>query len=129
MYNSTWYQNLVQPPFSLPNWVFTPAWIVLYTTIFIALILYVLQKTDEKKVYGYVYFAIQIILNMGWSPIFFLAENIGAALAIILLLDIFVFLTIRKFYSISKVSGLILLPYFLWIIFATYLNFGYYILN
>ena len=56
-------------------------------------------------------------------------QNIGLALAVVIVLDIFVFLTIKKFYSVSKLSGLILIPYFIWVLFATYLNMGYFILN
>ena len=129
MFNSLWYQNLTRPPFAPPNWIFAPVWTILYITIFVALFLYILKKTDDKKVNGYIFFSIQIILNLAWSPIFFLAKNIMAAFIIIILLDIFAFLTFKKFYFISKFAGLILLPYLFWIFFATYLNFGYLILN
>ena len=50
-------------------------------------------------------------------------------LSSIILLDIFVFLTIKKFYSIKKISGILLIPYFIWVLFATYLNTGYLFLN
>lgn len=128
MFNSLWYQNLIRPIFSPPNWIFMPVWAFLYITIITAFIIYFLNKAENKKS-GYIYFLIQIILNLVWSPVFFYYKNIFLAFIIIILLDIFVFLTIKKFYSINKISALILLPYFLWIIFATYLNLGYLVLN
>lgn len=128
MFNSIWYENLIRPPFSPPNQIFMPVWTFLYITILIAFILYLFKKAQNKKC-GYTYFFIQIILNFAWSPVFFYFKQIFWAFIIIIFLDIFVFLTIKKFYSIQKISGLILTPYFLWIIFATYLNIGYLVLN
>lgn len=128
MYNSSWYNSLTKPFLSPPNWIFAPVWIILYITIFTSLILYFLKPSDEKT-FGYVVFAIQLILNLAWSPVFFLMQNIPLALAIVLLLDMAIMLTILEFYSVSKISGLILIPYFIWSLFATYLTLGYLVLN
>ena len=128
MFKSSWYYSLAKPPLSPPNWVFVPAWAFLYLTIFIALILYILKPNANKKS-GYIYFAIQFAFNLLWTPAFFMLKNIFLALIIVILLDIFVFLNLKSFYEVSKPSGLILIPYFLWVIYATYLNFGYFILN
>ncbi len=128
MYNSSWYNSLTKPFLSPPDWIFAPVWIILYITIFTSLILYFLKPSDEKT-FGYVVFAIQLILNLAWSPVFFLMQNIPLALAIVLLLDMAILLTILEFYSVSKISGLILIPYFIWSLFATYLTLGYLVLN
>lgn len=128
MFNSAWYNSLIKPFLAPPNWIFMPVWSVLYLTIFISLILYITKPAEDKNL-GYIYFAIQMMLNLIWSPVFFGMQNIAIALAIVIFLDIFVLLTILKFYSVSKISGLILIPYFLWILFATYLNLGYLLLN
>lgn len=101
---------------------------VLYFTMFAAALLYIFKPAENKEI-GYVCFILQLIFNLLWTPAFFYMQNIGLALAVIIFLDIFVFLTIKKFYSVSKLSGLILIPYFIWILFATYLNIGYLILN
>lgn len=129
MYNSIWYQNLIKPPFTPPDWVFAPAWIVLYITIFAALLIYIIKKTTKDKSYGYIFFFLQILLNILWPPTFFISQNMLLALLIIILLDIFTFITICKFYNISKPAAILLIPYLLWIIFATYLNAGYIIAN
>ena len=128
MFTSAWYNSLTKPFLSPPNWVFGPVWTVLYVTIFISIVLYII-KPAENKTLGYIYFVAQIILNLSWSPVFFMAQNSFAALIIVVLLDIFILLTILKFYSVSKTAGLILIPYFLWALFATYLNLGYLLLN
>ncbi|MBP3821443.1 tryptophan-rich sensory protein [bacterium] len=129
MFNSDWYNNLTKPMFSPPSKLFAPVWTILYGTIIIALIIYAFTLTHQKKLRGYIYFTIQMILNLLWTPAFFYFQNIGLALAIIILLDIFVILTIKNFYSVSRPAGLILIPYLIWIIFATYLNIGYFVLN
>ena len=128
MFNSLWYKNLIKPPFAPPDWVFAPAWTILYTTIFIALILYI-RKPAENKKQGYVYFAIQLVLNFAWSPVFFGMKNMALGLVVILLMVIFTFLTVKNFFRVSKIAGILLVPYLLWIIFATYLNIGYLVLN
>ena len=128
MYNSLWFDSVIKPPLAPPDSLFSPVWIFLYITIFVALVLYI-RKPKEFKESGYIYFGIQLFLNIIWSPVFFAAKNIGAALFVIVLLDIFVILMVRKFYSVSRAAGLILVPYLIWILFATYLNAGYFLLN
>jgi len=128
MFNSNWYETLNSPLLTPPNSVFAPVWIILYFLIFVSLMVYILSENKDKK-YGYLFFIIQLFLNLMWVPVFFLKRNILGALFLIILLDIFVFLTLKKFYKISKWSGHLLIPYFLWILFATYLNFGYFFLN
>ena len=129
MLNYSWYQTLNQPLFAPPAWVFAPMWTILYITMFISLIFYAKSNKIYNKTWGYVLFFSQILVNFAWSPIFFGLKNIGFALAIVILLDVVVLWSIITFYKNSKPAGVILIPYFLWILFATYLNFGYFILN
>jgi len=128
MFNSIWYNSLTKPPFAPPAWVFAPAWTFLYITIFVSLILYFITPAQNKKE-GYLYFSIQLVLNFLWVPAFFGLKNMALALLLLILTDIFTIFTVKKFYFVSKVASAILLPYLLWLIFATYLNFGYLILN
>ena len=128
MFDSIWYKSLTKPPFAPPNWIFAPMWGFLYLTILISLLLYMTKPASNKKA-GYIYFVIQLALNLAWSPIFFGLREMFWAFVVIILMDIFVFLTIKKFYYVSKPAGLLLVPYFVWILFATYLNAGYLFLN
>ena len=128
MFKSVWYYNLTKPPLAPPDWIFPPVWSILYFSMLVALLLYLFKPSQNKKS-GYIYFIAQLFLNLLWTPAFFYLQNIVLALIVIILLDIFVILTIKSFYKISKISGLILIPYLLWILFATYLNIGYLVLN
>ncbi len=128
MFKSVWYYNLTKPPLAPPDWIFPSVWSILYFSMLIALLLYLFKPAQNKKS-GYIYFAVQLILNLLWAIVFFYLKNMFLALIVIILLDIFVILTIKSFYKVSKISGLILIPYLIWILFATYLNIGYLVLN
>lgn len=129
MYLSSWYYSLNQPPLNPPYYIFPPVWIVLYATLLIGLIVYTAKPSVQSKLKGYIFFVAQLFFNLLWSPAFFVLKNITLALIIIVLLDVFVILTLINFYKISKTSCFILVPYFLWILFATYLNAGFFVLN
>ena len=128
MFKSVWYYNLTKPPLAPPDWIFPPVWSILYFSMLVALLLYLFKRAQNKKS-GSIYFIAQLILNFLWTPTFFYLQNIVLALIVIILLDIFVILTIKSFYKVSKISGLILIPYLIWILSATYLNIGYLVLN
>lgn len=129
MIDYSWYSALVQPPLKPPAWLFSPVWSILYVTIFVSLFLYARKKTKKNKAWGYVLFFTQLLVNLSWTPAFFGMKNIGLALALLVLLDFLVLFNMVEFFKISKSAGRCLIPYFLWIIFATYLNAGIFILN
>ena len=129
MYNSDWFDALNKPLLNPPSEVFSPVWVALYSMMALSLILFVSEKTDESKIKGYLCFGIQLFFNLIWSPVFFLLQNIGFAFFIIILLDIFAILTVKEFYKVSKFCALLLIPYIVWILFATYLNGAYFYLN
>ena len=124
-----WYSALIKPPFTPPAWIFAPAWIILYILIFASFIIMLTTKTNERKAGAIFIFIAQLILNLSWSPAFFVLQNPPLAFGIIILLLISIILTIIAFYKISKLSAYLLIPYLLWVIFATYLNFGLMVLN
>ncbi len=124
MYKTIWYDNLIKPAFNPPASIFSPVWIILYGTILVSLILFAIRPSSESKLKGYIYFITQMLLNLAWSPAFFYLHNIGLALGIIILLDITVIMTMIQFFACY-----ILIPYLLWILFATYLNVSFFVLN
>ncbi len=128
-----WYSGLNKPSFNPPNWLFGPAWTTLYTLMGISFAL-VWNKLDEKgfKLFdlrGVSFFLIQFVLNLAWSSIFFSWHKIGLALIEILVLWVFILLTIIHFYRFHKVAGILLIPYILWVSFATVLTASIYYLN
>lgn len=128
MFNTSWYNSLISPPLAPSAFVFAPVWFILYALIFVSLAFYVISDGANKKL-GYIFFFIQLFLNLSWTPIFFGMKNILLALIAVILLDIFVALTIFEFSKASKLAAGLLFPYLIWILFATYLNSGYLFLN
>lgn len=125
----SWYSQLIQPPLKPPAWLFAPVWTILYISMGVALFLYARKYTIRSKAWGYVLFFTQLLVNLSWSPAFFGMKNIALALALIILLDILVLFNIIEFFKVSRSAARCLIPYFIWLIFATYLNLGIFILN
>lgn len=124
-----WYFLLNKPPLTPQAWIFSPVWAFLYITIIISFVVYASKLTLKQKKYGYIFFWLQILFNLLWTPAFFMLKSPLSGLVIILILDILVILTITEFYRISKFAASLLIPYLLWILFATYLNIGFVVLN
>jgi translocator protein len=125
---SAWYSTLTKPALNPPAWIFGPVWITLYFLMGISLWLIWKSNSSEKKRAIWL-FIIQLALNAIWSPIFFGAQSIGNALAVIVLLWAAIVLTILIFKKISKPAAWLLVPYILWVSFAAYLNFAIWMLN
>ncbi|MDY0906795.1 TspO/MBR family protein [Pedobacter sp. CFBP9032] len=126
----TWYPTLNKPSFNPPNWLFGPVWTSLYILIGVAAYL-VWIKRDQITHFPRtvaVYF-IQLILNLGWSFIFFYLHEIGFALAEILMLLAAIIINAVMFYKIDKWAGLIFIPYIIWVSFASFLTYNIFILN
>lgn len=127
---STWYATLEKPAFNPPNWLFGPAWTILYLLMGIAAYLIWEKGFGKKEVkIALAIFAIQLFLNIIWSFLFFGLKSPGLALGEIIILWLAIFATLVVFYRISKPAGLILVPYILWVTFAAILNFAVVQLN
>ena len=125
-----WYATLQKPAFNPPNWLFAPVWTTLYLMIAIAAYL-VWQRRNNSPVYRkakQIYLG-QLFLNFSWSIIFFGLHQIFIALVIIVLLWISIIAAMLAFNRFSKVACWLLLPYLLWVSFASLLNFSIYMLN
>ncbi len=127
---NTWYRTLEKPFFSPPNWVFGPMWTLLYLMMGIALYLvWIANKKNKHRSAGIQCYAAQLVLNAGWSILFFgLHAPFFAGLAIIALW-LFIFLTIKEFRRVSKPAAWLLIPYLCWVSFAAVLNIAIIILN
>jgi tryptophan-rich sensory protein len=125
-----WYANLNKPAFNPPNWIFGPVWTTLYIMMGISAFLIWRKGLDSKLVrVALVCFIVQLILNAIWTPLFFgLRSPLAGLIDIILLLSV-IDLTVMLFLRISKPAALLLVPYVLWVLFATILNASVYLLN
>ncbi|MBW2523492.1 MAG: tryptophan-rich sensory protein [Deltaproteobacteria bacterium] len=117
-----WYRQLVKPSFQPPGWIFGPMWTLLYTLMGIALYrLYARRNQDGARAALWL-FGAQLLLNGVWSPIFFGAQALGAALAVIVALVAVLALTTKRAFAIDRAAGWLLVPYLGWVSFATVLN-------
>lgn len=125
-----WYETLNKPVFAPPNWLFAPAWTLLYALMGVAFYLIWRQGWQKRKVrVAGKYFLLQLALNFIWSPIFFGLRSPLLALLVIVALWVLIILTIRHFRPLSKWAAYLLLPYLLWVSFATLLNAAIVVLN
>ena len=120
-----WYTTLNHSLLTPPGWMFSVAWAILYFLIGLALF-FVMQTDNAKSRYSktkaYILFAINLVLNLLWSFVFFGAQAPGWAVLILIALIIDVIYMMREFFRINQVSLWLLLPYVLWLFFALYLN-------
>lgn len=125
----TWYQTLNKPFFTPPNWIFSPVWISLYLLMGISLF-FVWRRSDHPRFrLALIFFLVQLILNILWSIAFFGFQSPFWGLIDIVFLWIAILLTLLNFYKVSKFAGTLLLPYLVWVSFATILNFSLWVLN
>lgn len=124
-----WYATLNKPFFSPPNWLFAPAWTILYILMGIALFFVWKAPKVKKTNEGLMLFGAQLIFNVIWSIVFFGFRSIvGGVLSIVVLL-ILILMTTAQFYRIDKRAAYLMVPYLLWVCFATMLNIAVYFLN
>ena len=124
-----WYETLQRPALTPPDWVFTPVWTILYVMIAISLFLFVKYYRKEKRYGMYVLIVIHLIANFAWTGIFFGLQAPGLAFIDIIVLDITLIVMVLYFWHINRMSSIFLWPYLLWILFATYLNAAFFMLN
>lgn len=121
------YDSLNKPIFSPPKIAFPIAWTILYILMGVSYgIISEKGLNDYKSKFLYY---LQLAVNALWSIIFFIFKWRLIALLWIIFLDILVIFMIINFYKKHKIAGLLQIPYIIWILFATYLNWGFYILN
>jgi benzodiazapine receptor len=126
----TWYASLAKPSFTPPNWVFSPVWISLFVLMGISLFLLWEKTLHYPGVRtAMLWFAVQLGLNMLWSILFFGLKSPFLALIGIIVLWIAIFLTILKSFRVSKLAGMLLIPYLIWVSFAAGLNYSIWTLN
>ena len=122
-YDKDWYDSLNKPKFQPPVWVFAPIWTVFYIVMFIAFYLVLITHFRLLNVVAYLLFIAQLVVNLHWAPVFFKEHDLRKAFLICALLDVLVFLTMTVFFYISKLAGILFLPYMLWCVFASVLCF------
>lgn len=122
-----WYAGLRKPPLTPPNWVFGPAWTILYLAIAVAGWLVWLAR--RRVGVPLLLWGAQLTLNAMWSYLFFGMQRPGLALVEIAVLLVLILATTDAFFRVRRLAGLLFVPYALWVCFAAYLNAGLWLLN
>jgi benzodiazapine receptor len=125
----TWYAALNKAPFNPPPWIFGPVWTILYFLMGVSIFLILQKKLKKQRTFLMALFAIQLFLNFSWSVIFFGWHLPFAALLEIGLLWISITLLIIDFWKFSKWAAILLIPYLVWVSFASVLNLFVVFLN
>ena len=128
MFDNEFYKNLKKPNFTPPSSIFKLVWPILYILMAISLFL-VLISSSALKTMAVSIFIFQLFLNIIWSPVFFIFGKIRLALIISILLTVSVLFMMFIFYEISVLACFLQIPYFLWLCFATVLNWNFVKLN
>jgi benzodiazapine receptor len=125
-----WYAGIAKPSFNPPNWLFGPVWTALYMMMAIALYLVWRKGLAAKGVkVALAVFFVQLALNTLWSYAFFGAQSPLAGLVVIVALWSMIAASIAAFAPISRAAAVLLVPYILWVSFASILNASIYFLN
>ncbi|MGI6201672.1 MAG: TspO/MBR family protein [Christensenellales bacterium] len=127
--SSAYYAQLVRPPLSPPSWLFPVAWTLLYVLLGVAAYRVYRAEPSAGRRRALGLYALQLGVNFLWNPAFFGLHNPALGLAVILVLDLFVVLTIARFARVDRCAAWLLAPYLLWLLYATYLNIGIVLLN
>ena len=123
VYHSDWYSYLTKPAFMPPDWLFGPAWTILYGMMAISLFIIWRQGLDKSGgKTAFIIFLAQLIVNAMWTPVFFGLKMPWLAMVLIIILWLLIFLTIAIFAKLSRLGAWLLVPYLGWVTFATILN-------
>ena len=127
---NTWYKYLNKPVFNPPDWIFMPVWIILYFLMGIAFgIFFSYSFKIKTQRLGSIAFFLQLFFNGMWSFAFFGLKNILLGLATILILLASIIFCIKEFKKVNIFSSYLMIPYLIWVSFASILNISIFIMN
>jgi tryptophan-rich sensory protein len=124
-----WYAELQRPSIAPPNWIFGPVWTVLYLMMAVASWLIWRRDGFYKERVPLILFVCQLILNAAWSWLFFGLHRMDLAFLEIIALFVTIAITASAFFRRNRLAGTLLIPYLLWVGFATLLNFEFWRFN
>ena len=128
-FGNPWFDALVKPALMPPGWAFGAAWTVLYITLGVALAMILNARRNPKRGVAVALFAVALLLNLGWSPLFFAAHKVVAALILIAFMFAFAVATTIAFGRVRTAAAWLMVPYLGWLCFAALLNYQIHVLN
>jgi tryptophan-rich sensory protein len=124
---ASWYASLTKPSWTPPNWVFAPAWTILFALMAIAG--YLIWRRVGFLSVPLALFALQLVLNVAWSALFFRLKSPGAAMLEIVFLWLTILATTISFWPLNRLAAWLLVPYLAWVAYAASLNFAIWRMN
>ena len=121
------YGDMVKPPLSPPSYIFPIVWTILYILMGISYFIATKDNGNDKEL-NQIYI-LQLLVNFFWPIIFFILKMYFTAFFWIILLLILVIIMIKELLKNNKISGYLQISYLIWLLFATYLNIGIFLLN
>ncbi|MBO9623989.1 MAG: tryptophan-rich sensory protein [Sphingomonas sp.] len=118
-----WFVRLTKPEIMPPDWAFPVAWTIIYVLLGLALAMVINARRAPGRGLALTVFAVQLAINLAWSPVFFGMHQVTTALIMIVALIVLVLLTFVLFWRVRKGAALLLLPYLGWLCFAGVLNY------
>lgn len=120
---NAWYATLVKPALTPPDWVFPVAWIAIYVLLGLSLAMIIHARGSRLRGPAIILFAVQMLVNLTWSPLFFGMHQVLWALGVIATMFVLTAALILLFGRIRALAAWLLVPYLGWIVFAGYLNY------
>ncbi len=118
-----WYLLLQKPSWNPPGWLFGPVWTILYIMIAVSGWLVLIKaKPSQQKQHAFIVYTLQLVCNLAWSYFFFFLKNPGFALVDVVGLLVLIGINIKMFTHLYRPAAILLIPYFIWTLFATILN-------
>jgi len=121
--DNPWFVRLTKPAIMPPEWAFPVAWTIIYVLLGLALAMVINARGARGRGIALTVFAVQMAINLAWSPVFFGMHQVTIALVMIVALIVLVTLTAVLFWRVRKGAALLLLPYLAWLCFAGVLNY------
>ncbi len=125
-----WYPTLHKPAWNPPAWVFGPVWTMLYLTIAVSgWFVFIKGRSCRQKKIAFVVYGFQLMANLLWSYLFFFLKNPGLALIDVWVLVFLIAINIAAFVKLYLPAAILLIPYFIWTLYAAFLNTAIWSLN
>lgn len=119
-----WYRMLEKPPGTPPDWLFPVAWTAIYIVMGLALAMIVNARGSRVRGLAIALFAAQLLVNLLWTPLFFGAHRVVAALVVIVIMFVLALATTLLFGRIRNAAAWLMVPYLAWLAYAALLNLG-----
>ena len=121
--DNAWYAALTKPEITPPDWAFPVAWTVIYIMLGLALAMIINARGSHLRGPAIAVFAVQLVINLIWSPLFFGMHQVGWALGVVGAMFGLTLVMTVIFARIRTFAAVLLVPYLAWLLFAGYLNY------